>query len=682
MQNASDAAYRWQGSLPKASHGCCYASARTCLGGSPILCMRGERRQSRGYRIVADSSRQELLQQIEERKRLHAKLMQKVRDRQLKPSEAADETQAEEPSTSSAAIQEAAGTIPEQPQLTAPEPEVPSGVSPASLVPQQHQEELQERHQLQQPPEPEPQPPRFQDEDNGSSWQQQTSYRDPGPSGPLAGQNVMNVILVGAECAPWSKTGGLGDVMGALPKALARRGHRVMVVVPRYSNYEEGWETGVRARFRVMGSDTEVGYFHGYLDGVDYVFIDHACFQGRQGDIYGGDRQSIQFRCATLCKAALEAPWLVPCGGAPYGDNNLVFIANDWHTALLPVYLQAHYRDHDQMTFARSVLVIHNIAHQGRGPMAELAPMEVPPRYAELFRLDDPIGGEHMNIFKAGLACATRIVAVSHGYAWECQTQEGGWGLDGCLREHSWKLRGIVNGIDYSEWSPENDPHLRSDGYRNYGQHDLAQGKDECKRALQRELGLPENSDIPVLAFIGRLDEQKGVDLIRESFDWLMGEGVQLVLLGSGRADLENSLREMEAGRHQQCRGWVGFNVRLAHRITAGADLLLMPSRFEPCGLNQLYAMAYGTVPIVHAVGGLRDTVQQFSPYDNTGTGWTFEWADGGNFRDAMGNAIYTYRQFRESFRGVQLRGMQQDLSWDKAAEQYEQVLIDAKYQW
>ncbi|BDA42851.1 Granule-bound starch synthase 2, chloroplastic/amyloplastic [Coccomyxa sp. Obi] len=603
---------------------------------------------------AAQGSREELLKQIEERKRLHAKLMEKVRERGLRP------TGTEQQSPPVAAPVAPAPTVVPEP---VPEPEPVAVAEPP--VQQYYEPPQQQQYEAPQ-----------------SFWQEEPSHQQSEPAGPLAGPNVMNVVLVGAECAPWSKTGGLGDVMGALPKALARRGHRTMAVVPRYSNYEEGWETGVRIRLRVMGSDTEVGYFHGYIDGVDYVFVDHACFHGRQNDIYGGDRQQILFRCALLCKAALEAPWHVPCGGAPYGDENLVFIANDWHTALLPVYLQAHYRDYDKMTYARSVLVIHNMAHQGRGPLAEVAGLEIPPHYTHLFQLYDPIGGEHMNIFKAGLITAHRIVAVSHGYAWECQTQEGGWGLDGVLREHSWKLRGIVNGMDYSEWSPGVDPHLRSDGYTNYGTDDLVAGKARCKEALQRELGLPVDPDVPMLGFVGRLDYQKGVDLIRDNFDWLMHEGAQLVLLGSGREDLENSLREMEASRHQQCRGWVGFNVRMAHRITAGCDMLLMPSRFEPCGLNQLYAMAYGTVPIVHAVGGLRDTVQPYNPYENTGTGWRFDWADSGAFRDAMGNAIYTYREFRESFRGVQLRGMRQDLSWDHAAELYEQVLIDAKYQW
>ena len=283
---------------------------------------------------------------------------------------------------------------------------------------------------------------------------------------------------------------------------------------------------------------------------------------------------------------------------------------------------------------------------------------------------------------QAGMYTAHRMIAVSHGYAWECQTQEGGWGLDGVVRDNAWKLRGVVNGIDSNDWNPRVDSHLTSDGYQQYDASSLDVGKAACKAALQRELGLPEDPNVPLLGFVGRLDYQKGVDLIRDNYDWIMGQGAQLVLLGSGREDLEGSLREMEARNHGQCRGWVGFSVPMAHRITAGADILLMPSRFEPCGLNQLYAMSYGTVPVVHAVGGLRDTVKPFNPFENSGTGWIFEWADAGAFQRAMGDAIYTYREHRDSFRGLQLRGMNQDLSWDHAAELYEDVLIQAKYQW
>ncbi|PNW85413.1 hypothetical protein CHLRE_03g185250v5 [Chlamydomonas reinhardtii] len=499
---------------------------------------------------------------------------------------------------------------------------------------------------------------------------------------PLAGPNVMNVVMVGAECAPWSKTGGLGDVMAALPKALVRRGHRVMVVVPRYENYDNAWETGIRKIYSVFNSNQEVGYFHAFVDGVDYVFVDHPTFHGRGKNIYGGERQEILFRCALLCKAALEAVWHVPCGGITYGDDNLCFIANDWHTALLPVYLQAHYRDYGKMTYARCAFVIHNMAHQGRGPFVESEHLELNEEYRERFRLYDPIGGEHMNVMKAGLECAHRLVAVSNGYAWECQTVEGGWGLHEVIKVNNWKLRGIVNGIDYKEWNPICDEFLTTDGYAHYDVDTLAEGKAKCKAALQKELGLPVDPDAPMLGFIGRLDYQKGVDLIRDNYDYIMGEKCQLVMLGSGRQDLEDALRDMENRNKNQCRGWVGFSNKMAHRITAAADILLMPSRFEPCGLNQLYAMAYGTVPIVHSVGGLRDTVKQYSPFENVGTGWVFERAEANKLRESINNALYTYRQFRDSFRGIQRRGMEQDLTWDNAASIYEEVLVAAKYQW
>ncbi|RAL47117.1 unnamed protein product [Cuscuta campestris] len=500
---------------------------------------------------------------------------------------------------------------------------------------------------------------------------------------PLAGANVMNIILVSAECAPWSKTGGLGDVAGALPKALARRGHRVMVVTPLYGNYGEPQHAGVRKMYKVDGQDMEVNYFQAYIDGVDFVFIDSPILRHIENNIYGGNSMDVLKRMVLFCKAAVEVPWHVPCGGVCYGDGNLVFIANDWHTALLPVYLKAYYRDNGLMKFTRSVLVIHNIAHQGRGPMDNFSYVGLPSEYAELFRLYDPLGGEHFNIFAAGLKTADRVVTVSHGYAWELKTPEGGWGLNGLINENDWKLQGIVNGIDTKEWNPQLDCHLQSDGYVNYSLDTLQSGKSQCKAALQRELNLPVRNDVPLIGFIGRLDHQKGVDLIAEAIPWMMGQDVQLVMLGTGRPDLEEMLRQFENqyGR-DKVRGWVGFSVMTAHRITAGADILLMPSRFEPCGLNQLYAMSYGTIPVVHAVGGLRDTVQPFDPFNDSGYGWTFQRAEANQLIDALGNCLLTYRQYKQSWEGLQRRGMMQDLSWDHAAAKYEEVLVAAKYQW
>ncbi|KAL0909223.1 hypothetical protein M5K25_020070 [Dendrobium thyrsiflorum] len=502
------------------------------------------------------------------------------------------------------------------------------------------------------------------------------------PSLPLAGVNVMNILFVAAECAPWSKTGGLGDVAGALPKALARRGHRVMVVVPMYGDYPEAENTGVRKRYKVDGQDIEVSYYHAYIDGVDFVFLECSLFRHCQHNIYGGDRREILKRMILFCKAAVEVPWHVPCGGACYGDGNLVFIANDWHTALLPVYLKAYYRDHGVMKYARSVLVVHNIAHQGRGPVENFFHVDLPEQYLDLFKLYDPVGGDHFNIFAAGLKTADRVVTVSHGYAWELKTSEGGWGLHEIINHNDWKFRGIVNGIDTNDWNPKLDVYLQSDGYTNYSLKTLKTGKPKCKAALQKELSLPLGAKVPVIAFIGRLDHQKGVDIIGDAMPWIASQDVQLIMLGSGRPDLEDMLRRFQGQYHDKVRGWVGFSVKMAHRITAGADILLMPSRFEPCGLNQLYAMTYGTVPVVHAVGGLRDTVIQFDPHKETGHGWTFDRAEPGKLTNALGNCLNTYWNHESSWEGLQMRGMTQDLSWDNAAKIYEEVLVAAKYQW
>ncbi|CAL9064797.1 granule-bound starch synthase 2, chloroplastic/amyloplastic-like [Musa acuminata AAA Group] len=501
-------------------------------------------------------------------------------------------------------------------------------------------------------------------------------------SSPVANPNAMNVIVVAAECAPWSKTGGLGDVVGELPKALARRGHRVMVVAPKYGNYAEPKGVGVLKRYKVDGQDLEVTYYHAYIDCVDFVFIDSPVFRHIENDIYGGNRRDILKRMVLLCRAAVEVPWHIPCGGVCYGDGNLVFIANDWHTSLLPVYLKAYYRDMGLMKYARCVLVIHNIAYQGRGPVDDFSLVDLPDHYLDLFKFYDPVGGEHFNIFAAGLKTADRVVTVSHGYAWELKTPEGGWGLHEIISDNDWKFRGIVNGISTESWNPNSDVYLTSDGYTNFSLETLQLGKAQCKASLQRELGLPVLGDVPIIAFIGRLDYQKGVDLIAEARPWLVGQDLQIVMLGTGRRDLEDMIRGIESAHRDKARAWIGFSVKMAHRITAGADILLMPSRFEPCGLNQLYAMMYGTVPVVHSVGGLRDTVQQFDPLNDVGLGWTFERAEANRMIQALQHCLDTYRNHKKSWERLQVRGMIQDLSWDNAAQRYEEVLIAAKYQW
>eukprot|EP00803_Ostreobium_quekettii_P008010 evm.model.scf_397.12 EVM.evm.TU.scf_397.12 scf_397:88005-91260(-) len=241
------------------------------------------------------------------------------------------------------------------------------------------------------------------------------------------------------------------------------------------------------------------------------------------------------------------------------------------------------------------------------------------------------------------------------------------------IADRSYVLNGIVNGIDMHEWNPETDQHLA----KRYGISNFSQGKNENKLALQRELALAEDPNMPMIAFIGRLDYQKGADVLLQAAPWIMSQGVQLVCLGMGDPALENGLRWLEG--FPNGRGWVGFNVPLSHRLTAAADILLMPSRFEPCGLNQLYAMRYGTVPVAHYTGGLKDTVVNFNPWTDGGTGWTFSPCEAGGLIQAVDNALHTYREHPDSFKSIQKRGMVRDSSWDKAAQQYEQVFTWAK---
>ena len=280
------------------------------------------------------------------------------------------------------------------------------------------------------------------------------------------------------------------------------------------------------------------------------------------------------------------------------------------------------------------------------------------------------------------------MVAVSAGYAWEVQTPEGGWGLDGVLKGRAGVINGITNGIDQDEWDPASDPHL-SAPYATYTPDNLA-GKAACKAALQAELGLPIDPAAPLVVWIGRLDHQKGPDLVLEAAPALAARGVQTVMLGSGSPELEGRMRAAEGSHPAHFRGWVGFSVPLAHRLTAGGDILLMPSRFEPCGLNQLYAMRYGTLPVAHATGGLRDTVVDASGAPgvvdpktgefeatpaNVGTGWTFSPPETVPMLRALDAALAVRDDQPARWRAMQDAAMGQDLSWDRAAASYEQVM-------
>lgn len=499
-------------------------------------------------------------------------------------------------------------------------------------------------------------------------------------------KTALNIVFVTSEVAPWSKTGGLGDVCGSLPPALAARGHRVMVVAPQYQQYPEPSSTGVSAD--ILG--TTVGFSHYSSKGVDWVFVEHDSYD-RPGGLYG-DESGVygdnQFRFALLNVAALEAPLILKLDEGLFGDD-CIFIANDWHGALVPVYMAAKYRPHGVYQQARSILAVHNLRHQGVYPPGTFSMLQLPKEWYNALEWQYPPHqrqgsyeeeGRCVNTMKAGISCADRVVTVSPGYAWEIQTPEGGWGMEGMLTSRSYALNGVLNGVDLVEWDPDNDPHI----YQNFNESNFAEGKKVNKAGLQKEMGLPERPEVPIIGFIGRLDYQKGADLVLGAAHWLLNQDVQIICLGTGDKHLEAGMRWLESAYPDKARGWVGFNVPMSHKITAACDLLLMPSRFEPCGLNQLYAMRYGTVPVAHATGGLRDTVLPFNPWEVTGTGWTFSPCTVDAFTATLGQALDTYRNHTDSFTDLQSRGMVRDSSWDKAAQEYEQIFewakVDAPY--
>ncbi|KAL9240543.1 hypothetical protein vseg_014750 [Gypsophila vaccaria] len=500
-----------------------------------------------------------------------------------------------------------------------------------------------------------------------------------------------NVVFVTSEAAPYSKTGGLGDVCGSLPISLAARGHRVMVVSPRYIHgtaadkvYAGAFDANCRIKVNCFGGQQEVAFFHEYRAGVDWVFVDHPSYH-RPGNPYGdscGAFGDNQFRFTLLSHAACEAPLVLPLGGYTYGEKCL-FLVNDWHAGLVSVLLASKYRPYGVYKDARSVLVIHNLSHQGVEPAVTYDNLGVPPHwygalewvFPEWARAHELDKGEAVNILKGAIVTSDRILTVSQGYSWEVTTVEGGYGLHEILTSRKFVLNGIINGINTSEWNPSTDVHIPAP----YSIDDLS-GKAECKIALQKELGLPVKPNSPLIGFIGRLDYQKGIDVLQAATPELMQEDVQFVMLGSGDSKYESWMRTTEARYRDKFRGWVGFNIPISHRITAGCDILLMPSRFEPCGLNQLYAMRYGTVPVVHCTGGLRDTVETYNPFstgpdgNGTGTGWAFAPLAKESMLAAMRNALKTYREYKPSWAGLMKRGMERDSTWDSAAAQYEQV--------
>ena len=464
---------------------------------------------------------------------------------------------------------------------------------------------------------------------------------------------MSRVLMVASEATPFCKTGGLADVVGALPAALREIGEEVAVVLPSYLDIKfavtprEVWRD---LAITVGPWDFNTDIYRAEQGGVPFYFVDCPELYGRHGIYSGraGDFPDNHLRYAVLSLAAL--------GVVRHLFRPQVVHCHDWQAALAPVYMRTSYAGDPTFMGIRTMLTIHNLGYQGRflgGTMEELGldPALFNPEGMEFF-------GD-VNFLKGGIAFSDSITTVSRKYAEEMQTPEYGFGLDGILRARADRIQGIVNGVDYAEWNPETDRHIA----RNYSADDFS-GKVECKRALIAEMGLPaEAMGRPLIGIVSRFAEQKGFELVEEIGQAIAEEDVSVAILGSGEARFEDAFRYFAWARPDKFAARIGYDDGLAHRIEAGADLFLMPSRYEPCGLNQIYSLRYGTPPVVRATGGLDDTIED-------GTGFKFQEYSGAALLGAIRNALEAYRD-AEGWAARMRRGMKKDFSWKVSAGEY-----------
>ncbi|KAJ1257812.1 hypothetical protein BS78_10G024900 [Paspalum vaginatum] len=510
------------------------------------------------------------------------------------------------------------------------------------------------------------------------------------PSLVVCATGGMNLVFVGAEMAPWSKTGGLGDVLGGLPPAMAANGHRVMVISPRYDQYKDAWDTSVVAEIKMGDRYERVRFFHCYKRGVDRVFIDHPSFLervwGKTGEkIYGPDAGTDygdnQLRFSLLCQAALEAPRILNLNNNPYfsgsyGDD-VVFVCNDWHTGPLSSYLKSKYQSNGIYRNAKTAFCIHNIAYQGRFAFSDFSELNLPERFKSSFDFIDgyekPVEGRKINWMKAGILEADRVLTVSPYYAEELISGIArGCELDNIMRLTG--ITGIVNGMDVSEWDPSKDKYIAV----KYDVSTALEAKALNKEALQALAGLPVDRKIPLVAFIGRLEEQKGPDIMAAAIPQLMEEDVQIVMLGTGKKKFERMLMSAEEKYPNKVRAVVKFNAALAHHIMAGADVLAVTSRFEPCGLIQLQGMRYGTPCACASTGGLVDTVIEGKTGFHMGRlsvdCKVVEPADVQKVATTVKRAIKVVGT--PAYNEMVKNCMMQDLSWKGPAKNWENVLL------
>jgi len=481
----------------------------------------------------------------------------------------------------------------------------------------------------------------------------------------------LNILMVSSEMAPFAKTGGLGDVVGALPKALKRRGHDVRVVIPQYGSIDKE-KYGIRPYHYPMG--VRMGNKEEWcsvnltiIDDVPVYFIEHNDFFGREGlyhDKAMNDYRDNPERFAFLSRAALQL--CVDRGFAPD-----IVHANDWQTGLLPAYLKIWNWNNSPLRNASSLLSIHNLAYQG------VYSAEHYPYFGlgwDNFHYDSFEYYGAVNFLKGGIYFADVVNTVSPTYAEEITTPGMGNGLDGHLRSKRDRFGGILNGVDYDIWSPEHDRYIPA----NYSIYDRG-GKWVCKRALQEHFGLKRDDNMALFGIVGRFVGQKGYQLLAEIFEPLLNNMyIQFAILGTGDKRLEQFYNFMAHKYPHRVGLHIGFSEQLAHLIEAGSDFFLMPSQYEPCGLNQIYSLRYGTLPIVRATGGLNDTVENYNEYTGEGTGFKFRDFTETALYYTIGWAVSTYYDRKHHMENLIKNAMSRRFSWDMSAETYERAYLKA----
>jgi starch synthase len=467
----------------------------------------------------------------------------------------------------------------------------------------------------------------------------------------------LRIAILSSEAVPFAKTGGLADVAGALPKALRAAGADALLALPLYEQIDRALLDKLvidNLDIEWLGGVMRAQVWHTEAAGAPTFLIDAPGYFARPS-IYGFRDDHLRF--AFFCRASLAL--LKRLGPPPE-----IVHGNDWHCGFAAAELRGRRSFDPFYSRTRTLFSIHNMAYQGAFDPAELSPLGFGSHdLREAFKVN---GGA--SALKAGLMTADALSTVSRRYALEIQMPEHGHGLEWVLRARSDRLVGIANGVDYEVWNPETDPQIPA----HYNAADLT-GKRICKLELLRRFGLPEDLNRPIIASISRLTSQKGYDLIKEAAGAILETGAFFIALGSGAKEYEDLLQTMRDHAPRQVGVFKGFNEPLAHHIEAGADIFLMPSLFEPCGLNQMYSMRYGTVPVVRATGGLDDTVEDFDRARRAGTGFKFERYAASAMLEKIHEALYCYAE-PETWRTIQLNGMRTDNSWQAAAQKYLQL--------